>query len=135
MTMDARPGEHRLRPAWWALILVLLIVAFTVLSAVTYAGVFKSRIPVTLTSDRTGLSMQTDSKVMLNGVQVGTVVGLNRSLNPTSIKLEIDADQAKYIPANVGAQIRSTTVFGAKYVDLIYPANPTKQRISAGAVL
>lgn len=135
MTMDARPGEHTLHPAWWALILVLLTIGAVVISTLLYVGVFKSRIPVTLTSDRTGLSMQTDSKVMLNGVQVGTVVGFGRGQDPTSIKLEIDADQAKYIPANVGAQIRSTTVFGAKYVDLIYPKNPTQQRISAGAVL
>ena len=135
MTMDPRPDERRLNHAWWALILVVLIVGAVVLSTLLYVGVFKSRIPVTVTSDRAGLSMQTDSKVMLNGVQVGTVVGLGRGQEPTSIKLEIDADQAKYIPANVSAQIRSTTVFGAKYVDLIYPKNPTKQRLSAGAVV
>ncbi|WP_163807818.1 MCE family protein [Mycolicibacterium anyangense] len=133
--MQSRPGERSLRPAWWALILIALILGAMTLSVSMYVGAFKSRIPVTVTSDRTGLGMQTDSKVMLNGVQVGTVVGLGRGNAPSSIKLEIDADQAKYIPANVGAQIRATTAFGSKYVDLIYPEHPSVQRLSAGAVL
>ena len=51
------------------------------------------------------------------------------------MKVDIDADQAHFIPANVGAQIRATTAFGAKYVDLIYPDDPSTQRLSAGAVL
>ena len=44
-------------------------------------------------------------------------------------------DQIGYIPANAGAQIRATTAFGAKYVDLTYPEDPSPQHISAGAVL
>ena len=52
-----------------------------------------------------------------------------------SLKLEIDPDQIKYIPANVEAQIRATTVFGAKFVDLVYPDNPSPQRLAAGQVL
>jgi phospholipid/cholesterol/gamma-HCH transport system substrate-binding protein len=39
------------------------------------------------------------------------------------------------LPANVSAQIRATTVFGAKYVDLIYPEHPQARRLAAGAVL
>ena len=45
------------------------------------------------------------------------------------------SDQISYIPANAEAQIRATTAFGAKYVDLIYPEDPSPQHISAGAVL
>ena len=40
---------------------------------------------------------------------------------PSAFTLEIYPDQVKFIPANVEAQIRATTVFGAKFVDLIYP--------------
>ena len=52
-----------------------------------------------------------------------------------SLKLEIYPDQVKYIPANVGAKIRATTVFGAKFVDLTYPDDPSPQRLEAGQVL
>ena len=52
-----------------------------------------------------------------------------------SLNLEIDPDQIRYIPANVEAQISATTAFGTKFVDLVYPANPSPERLAAGAVL
>jgi phospholipid/cholesterol/gamma-HCH transport system substrate-binding protein len=135
MSLNRRPGEGRLHPAWWTLMLVLVIVSAMTLSGLVYAGAFKQRIPVTVTADRTGLMMEPDSKVMLNGVQVGTVVDVGSGQEGARLKLELDADQARYIPANVGSRIRATTLFGSKFVDLVYPANPTAGRIAAGAVL
>ena len=102
---------------------------------VAYSGSLKSYVPVTVASERAGLVMESGAKVMLNGVQVGRVSGVTGGREPAELKVDIDADQAHYIPANVGAQIRATTVFGAKYVDLIYPDDPSPARLSAGAVL
>ncbi|MDP9166765.1 MAG: MCE family protein, partial [Actinomycetota bacterium] len=36
------------------------------------------------------------------------------------------------IPANVGVNITSTTVFGAKFVELVNPADPSPKRLSRG---
>ncbi|MGH3966811.1 MAG: MCE family protein, partial [Mycobacterium sp.] len=52
-----------------------------------------------------------------------------------TLSLNIYRDQARFIPANVGAQIRATTAFGGKYVDLVYPTHPVPQRLRAGAVI
>ena len=60
----------------------------------------------------------------MRGVQVGRVATITGGSEPVSLKLDIDPDQIHYIPANVGAQISATTVFGAKYVDLLYPERP-----------
>ncbi|OBH08891.1 MCE-family protein MCE3A [Mycobacterium sp. E1747] len=100
-----------------------------------FAGTFRSYIPVTLVSDRSGLVMESGAKVKLRGVDVGRVSGIVGGKQPVSLKLEIDPDQVRYIPANVQAEIKATTAFGAKYVDLIYPENPSGKRIAAGAVL
>jgi ABC-type transporter Mla subunit MlaD len=51
------------------------------------------------------------------------------------LKLEIDPGQIQYIPRNVSARIRATTAFGAKYVDLIYPDDPSPERLAAGMVI
>lgn len=91
--------------------------------------------PVTLTSDRAGLVMESGAKVKMRGVQVGRVAGVEGGQEPIRLKLQLFPDQVKHIPANVQAEIRATTIFGAKYVDLIYPDNPSAQHISAGAVL
>jgi phospholipid/cholesterol/gamma-HCH transport system substrate-binding protein len=133
--MHIRSGDHRIRPAWWALILLTAIVVFFYVTGAIFNGTFRSFVPVTLTSDRAGLVMESGAKVKLNGVQVGRVSEIRGGQQTVGLQLEIDPDQIKYIPANVEAQITATTAFGAKYVDLIYPQNPTTLRLAAGAVL
>jgi phospholipid/cholesterol/gamma-HCH transport system substrate-binding protein len=130
--MDDDSGLH---PAWYTLILVVVFAVLIWLSYALFAGTLRSEVPVTLTSDRAGLVMETNAKVKLRGVQVGRVTGITGGKEPVVLKLDIDPDQIKYIPANVEAQIRATTVFGAKFVDLVYPDDPSPKRLAAGHVL
>jgi phospholipid/cholesterol/gamma-HCH transport system substrate-binding protein len=132
----AAPREkHRVHPAWWAVILFAVIAAIVVVCSMLFAGTLRTFVPVTLTSERAGLVMESGAKVKLRGVEVGRVSAISGGSQPVSLKLDIFPDQARYIPANVEAEIRATTAFGAKYVDLIYPDRPSPQRLSAGAVL
>jgi phospholipid/cholesterol/gamma-HCH transport system substrate-binding protein len=133
---SSRPaGQTRINPRWWTLILVIAIVGIIALTAVLFTGAVNSYVPVTLTSDRAGLVMESGGKVKLRGVQVGTVTQINGGNEPVSLRLDIDPDQIKYIPANISARIRATTAFGAKYVDLIYPDDPSPMRLAAGTVI
>jgi phospholipid/cholesterol/gamma-HCH transport system substrate-binding protein len=127
--------DSGLHPGWYTLILVVVIAVLMWLAYALFAGTLRSEVPVTLTSDRAGLVMETNAKVKMRGVQVGRVAAITGGRQPVSLKLEIDPDQIKYIPANVEAQIRATTVFGAKFVDLVYPEDPSPQRLAAGQVL
>ena len=131
--MDDR--EEGLHPGWATLILVLVLAAAIWLTYALFTGTFRRSVPVTLTSDRAGLVMETNAKVKLRGVQVGRVAAITGGREPVTLKLEIDRDQIKNIPANVEPRIRATTVFGAKFVDLVYPGDPSSQRLAAGQVL
>ena len=104
--------EEGLHPAWWTLGLVVLLGVALWLTYALFVGAFKSTETVTLTSDRSGLVMENDARVKLRGIQVGRVAAIQGGSEPVSLKLEIDKDKIKYIPANVEAQIRATTVFG-----------------------
>ena len=55
-----------------AFLLVLLIAAIWLTYAL-FTGTLKSFVPVTLTSDRSGLVMESNAKVKMRGVQVGRV--------------------------------------------------------------
>ena len=116
-----------------------MLFAFTALflfvTSAFFLGTFKSSVPVTLTSDRSGIIMETNAKVKMRGVQVGRVSEVSTAKNGAKLTLEISHDQIRYIPANVEAKIDVTTAFGAKFVDLVYPENPSKERLAAGAVL
>jgi phospholipid/cholesterol/gamma-HCH transport system substrate-binding protein len=105
------------------------------MSTASFTRVFNSYVPVTLTSDRSGLVMESGAKVKFRGVQVGKVNMVNTRGGPVTLTLDMFPDQIKYIPANVDAQIRASTAFGAKYVDLVDPKHPSPKRIFAGAVL
>ena len=133
--VEHRPGARTLHPAWWALILVTTIVVIVALSYASFLRMFNSYVTVTLTSDRAGLVMESGAKGKYRGVQVGQVDSIKGGREPVSLRLRLYPDDVKYIPANVDAKILASTAFGAKYVDLISPSNPSSQRIAAGAVL
>jgi phospholipid/cholesterol/gamma-HCH transport system substrate-binding protein len=127
--------DSGLHPGWYTLILVVVFAVLVWLTWALFAGTLKDEVPVTLTSDRAGLVMETNAKVKMRGVQVGRVSGITGGKEPVVLKLDIDRDQIKFIPANVEAQIRATTVFGAKFVDLVYPDDPSPQRLAENQVL
>jgi phospholipid/cholesterol/gamma-HCH transport system substrate-binding protein len=122
--MDGR--DEGLHPAWWTLIILVVTAVALWLTYALFLGTFKPHETVTLTSDRSGLVMETNAKVKLRGVQVGRVSAIQGGSQPVALTLEIDRDKIKSIPANVEAQIRATTVFGAKFVDLVYPSDPAR---------
>ena len=133
--MKRRAGTYRIATGWWTLILLTAIVLFLSAAAASFGETFRSYVPVTLSSDRAGLVMEANADVMMRGVQVGRVSQIGGGGDRASLRLEIDPDQIRYIPANVDAQISATTAFGTKFVELVYPPDPSPMRLAAGAVL
>ncbi|WP_099022317.1 MCE family protein [Mycolicibacterium palauense] len=133
--MDHTRPTNRVHPLWWTAALFTTVIGMVALCSALFAGTFRSYIPVTVTSDRTGLVMESGAKVKMRGVEVGRVGGITGGSQPVGLRLEIFPDQVGYIPSNVEAEIKATTAFGAKYVDLIYPQHPSTQRLTAGTIL
>lgn len=118
------------------LITVLIIGLAIIMVAVSFRGDLNSAAPVTVLSPRAGLVMNPDAKVKLRGVQVGAVESLETLPDGRAVlHLAMDPAQLQQIPANVGVDISSTTVFGAKYVQLIDPVDPSPQAMVPGQVL
>jgi phospholipid/cholesterol/gamma-HCH transport system substrate-binding protein len=133
--MDSTRRDGGLHRAWWTVILFAVIGVVTIAAYMSFAGTLTSRVPVTLSSDRSGLVMETGAKVKMRGVQVGRVSTIHGGSGAVSLQLDIDPDQIAYIPANVEARIRASTAFGGKYVDLVYPNSPSPKSLAAGAVI
>ena len=85
--------------------------------------------------------MENGAKVKLRGVQVGEVESIDAQSNPgqpehSQLTLKIYSEPFQYLPSNVEAEIKSSTAFGAKYVDLIVPPGDANAGpIKPGAVL
>ncbi|MCV7102721.1 MCE family protein [Mycobacterium palustre] len=126
--------KRTVHPGWWALILVVALIGMIPLTITAFNRDFKSYAKVTLVSDRAGLVMDANSVVKYRGVEVGRVAAITPKDGAT-LQLELDPSQLQYIPANVEVQISAPTAFGAKYVDLRPPSDPTPKRLASGAVL
>lgn len=123
-------------PIWWAPALLLVIVALVAMTALLFSGALRTFVPLTLVSDRAGLVMENGAKVKLRGIQVGEVGSIGSESNLASLQLKIYPEPFRYLPSNAEAEIKSSTAFGAKYVDLIVPASgPSPQPLAPGSVL
>jgi phospholipid/cholesterol/gamma-HCH transport system substrate-binding protein len=136
-----RPQRGGIDPIWWAPVLVLVVVAASTLTAMAFSGTLRTTVPLTVISDRAGLVMEDGAKVKLRGVQIGEVASVDAYADPagtnlSKLRLKIAPNDFQYLPNNVEAEIKSSTAFGAKYVDLIVPSEgASSRRLAPGAVL
>jgi phospholipid/cholesterol/gamma-HCH transport system substrate-binding protein len=141
MVMTNSPWRGRIDPIWWAPVLFLVIAALSTLTALLFSGTLRKTVPLTLVSDRAGLVMENGAKVKLRGVQVGEVDSIGTETSPggtdlSKLNLKIYPGPFQYLPGNVEAEIKSSTAFGAKYVDLIVPPEgASSEALKPGAVL
>jgi phospholipid/cholesterol/gamma-HCH transport system substrate-binding protein len=139
--MSNAPRRGGIDPIWWAPVLLLVIVAVSTLTAMMFSGTLRETVPLTVMSDRAGLVMEDGAKVKLRGVQIGEVAAVDAYADPgganlSKLRLKIAPNDFQYLPSNVEAEIKSSTAFGAKYVDLIVPSGgPTFKPLRPGAVL
>jgi phospholipid/cholesterol/gamma-HCH transport system substrate-binding protein len=115
---------------------VLVVVAVVFVAITLFRGGFTTSVPVTIISQRAGLVMDPDARVKMRGVQVGKVASIQELPDGrAALHLAMDPSQLHLIPSNVLVDVASTTVFGAKFVQLVPPDNPSTKPLAAGAVL
>jgi phospholipid/cholesterol/gamma-HCH transport system substrate-binding protein len=128
--------SHRGRRALIGLATVAVAAAIVAVAVGLFRGSFTEAVSVTVVSQRAGLVMNPDAKVKMRGVQVGKVASIeSRPNGQAALHLAMDPSQLGLIPANVLVDITSTTVFGAKFVELVPPADPSPLRLHGGQVL
>lgn len=128
------PAEHRrLLVAGIAFVtMIALLIAFSI---AVYQKVFDSVTTVTIQADRAGLQLAKFGDVRINGVLVGQVREISEVDNQASIRVALQPDAARQIPANVDVQILPTTLFGQKFVSFVAPDDPSSDSLSDGDVI
>lgn len=115
---------------------VVAVTAIIALAVGLFRGDFAETVPVTVISERAGLVMDPDAKVKMNDIQVGSVAAIEqRSDGAAALHLAMDRSQLHLIPSNVKVDVASSTVFGAKFVQLTSPPEPSSVPIHAGQVI
>ena len=108
------------------LVTVAVLVAIVAVAVGLFQGSFTDSVPVTVLAPRAGLVMNVDAKVKMHGVQVGKVDSIeSRPDGEAVLHLAMDPAEMKLIPHNVLVNLTAPTVFGAKYVELVAPKEPS----------
>jgi phospholipid/cholesterol/gamma-HCH transport system substrate-binding protein len=140
MTTPVKENEPRI-PPYKTAAAVFLVLAAAVLTVVwlQFRGQLTPKTRLTMVAPRSGLVMDTGSKVTYNGVEIGRVAGISQiqleGRPVAKFALDVDPKFIRLIPANVDANIKATTVFGNKYVSLTSPKDPTPQRVTPQQVI
>ena len=126
----------RCRPPTGHLLTVVAVVVIVAVAVGLFRGSFTRTVPVTVVAERAGLEMNPDAKVKLHGAEVGKVATIDELPDGrAALHLAIDPAALSVIPADVGAAITSSTVFGAKFVELVPPASPSSAPLESGTVI
>ena len=121
----ANTGSRRTAVRLAAAVLAGLIVAFAVLTYLSYTAAFTSTDTVTVAAPRAGLVMEKGAKVKFRGIQVGKVEGISYAGDQARLTLAINSGEMHFIPSNATVHIAGNTIFGAKSVEFISPETPS----------
>ncbi|WP_054816574.1 MCE family protein [Nocardia arizonensis] len=131
--MNALRGGLGVRLAGLAMILVM--VAVVAVAMVMFVGGFTPTSTILVEAPRSGLVLDNDAKVKVRGVEVGRVTSIDLGDDRAVLHLAMSPAKLKQIPSNAGVDIRSTTVFGAKYVNFIIPDKPSETPLTPGSTV
>jgi phospholipid/cholesterol/gamma-HCH transport system substrate-binding protein len=121
----AEGGARRTPVRLAAAVLASLLVAFSVLTYLSYTAAFTSTDTVTVAAPRAGLVMDLGAKVKYRGIQIGKVTDISYSRDQARLTLAINSDAMNYIPSNAVVHIAGNTIFGAKSVEFLPPQTPS----------
>ncbi|MCW2500838.1 MAG: hypothetical protein JWN87_2514 [Frankiales bacterium] len=105
------------------------------LAVALYQKAFTPVVDVTLKADRIGNQLSPPADVKLRGLVVGEVRAVSSNGDGATVRLALQPDKVKLIPANVTAQLLPKTLFGEKYVLLVAPKDPAPGHIADGSVI
>lgn len=90
-----------------------------------YSKKFVETVRVDLITDTVGNALTRNADVKVRGVNVGEVRKSDYNGKQVTLDLAIDPAMAEKIPANVSARLLPKTLFGERYVELVWPDQPS----------
>src|SRR6516225_9299384 len=121
----AKTGSRSTSVRLAAALLASALVAFAVLTYLSYSAAFASTDTVVVSAPRAGLVMDKGAKVKYRGIQIDKVTDIGYSGDQARLTLAINSDDMHFIPANAPVHIAGNTIFGAKSVEFIPPQTPS----------
>ncbi len=128
-------STEKLRIRTLGIVFFLVMALFLGTTVAAYNKVWVKVVKVDLITDTVGNALTRNADVKVRGVNVGEVRSSQSANGKVTLHLAIDPDKATKIPSNVTARLLPKTLFGERYVDLVWPEQPSSTHVQAGTTL
>jgi phospholipid/cholesterol/gamma-HCH transport system substrate-binding protein len=129
---DKRPPLSPLRRRLMGLALVFLMVFVVGFCLALFNKVFKPADTVYLRTATVGNQLSPQGDVKVRGVIVGEITSVDTEGSAGVIEMAIDPEFLPTLPSNVTAMLIPKTLFGERYVSLMFPPNPSSRPLQEG---
>ncbi|GAB2542054.1 MCE family protein [Nocardia heshunensis] len=127
-------STEKLRKRTLGVLFFLVVALFLWTTIAIYNKQFTDVVRVNLITDTVGNALTRNADVKVRGVTVGEMRSSKYDGKNVTLDLAIDPDKASKIPANVTARLLPKTLFGERYIDLVWPDAP-QGHLTAGVTL
>ncbi|MFF0494944.1 MCE family protein [Nocardia aobensis] len=128
-------STEKLRIRTLGIVFFVVMALFLGTTIAAYNKVWVKVVKVDLITDTVGNALTRNADVKVRGVNVGEVRSSESANGKVKLHLAIDPDKASKIPSNVTARLLPKTLFGERYVDLVWPEQPSPKHLQAGMTL
>jgi phospholipid/cholesterol/gamma-HCH transport system substrate-binding protein len=134
-TKDLRPPLSSTRRRLSGLVLLLVMALVVTLCLLNFNKVFKPVDMVTLQTSTVGNQLSKQGDVKVHGVIVGEIRSVESDGQKATVEMAIDPDAIASIPSNVTAMLIPKTLFGERYISLVFPPNPSSRPLADGDLI
>ncbi|APA94139.1 MCE family protein [Nocardia seriolae] len=117
-------STEKLRKRTLGILFFVVVALFLWTTIAVYNKQFVETVRVNLITDTVGNALTRNADVKVRGVTVGELRSSKYDGKNVTLDLAIDPGKAKEIPVNVTARLLPKTLFGERYIDLVWPEAP-----------
>ncbi|MFJ1459792.1 MCE family protein [Nocardia sp. N2S4-5] len=128
-------STEKIRVRTLGLLFFVVMALFLATTIAAYNKVWVKTVKVDLVTDTVGNALTRNADVKVRGVNVGEVRSSQSAGGKVTLHLSLSPDKAKKIPSNVTARLLPKTLFGERYVELVWPEQPSGEPLRAGMTL
>ncbi|HWG93771.1 MAG TPA: MCE family protein [Mycobacteriales bacterium] len=137
MAPPLRRGRALVLQRLTGLVFLAVLAGLVGLSVASYRKAFTPWTDVVLRTDRVGNQLDAGADVKARGVLVGEVASVRATAEGAELRLRLQPEAARRVPASTRAQVLPKTLFGEKFVSLVFDGDGTAvdQPLTEGAVI
>ncbi len=135
MSAPLLSGRRRLQQQLAGLLFLAVIAGAVGMTVAVYQKAFTPVVNVVLETDRIGSQLSKGGDVKARGLVVGEIREVSSNGDRARVELALQPEAAEQLPKDVRAQMLPKTLFGEKFVSLVFDDASTAEPLSDGDVI